>query len=166
MKRTVHLVIVVATLATAPLATAADGIGAFGELSQHYESIRQALMKDSTDGVSEHALDIRDVVAALEGDFSAERAGVSPDDADTVRSLLPEIQSRAGDLAATSGLENVRGAFSELTKPLVRWQSMVTGDRPIVAYCPMVKRPWLQPDGAIGNPYDSSMLRCGEVVSR
>jgi hypothetical protein len=30
----------------------------------------------------------------------------------------------------------------------------------------MEKKAWLQPDEAIGNPYDPTMLRCGEVVQR
>jgi hypothetical protein len=56
--------------------------------------------------------------------------------------------------------------MAELTKPLVRWHALLEGSRPVVAYCPMVKKAWLQPDGAIGNPYAPSMLGCGEVVQR
>ena len=57
--------------------------------------------------------------------------------------------------------------LAELTKPLVRWHELIEGPRPVVAYCPMYKRSWLQPSGdlEIGNPY-GGMPRCGEIVSR
>jgi len=70
---------------------------------------------------------------------------------------------RAGahDLAAT------RTAFGELSKPMVRYREMVSGDRPMVVYCPMAKKPWLQPKGEIGNPYfGQSMATCGTIVSK
>ena len=48
----------------------------------------------------------------------------------------------------------------------VRTDDPAPRDRPVVVYCPMEKKAWLQPDEAIGNPYVPSMLRCGEVVQR
>lgn len=154
-------------LAIAPFAARAAGAAsAFGEISQHYEAIRQALMKDSADGVADQSRAIRDAAAALRQDFTAERAGVSADDAEAARALLPEVEKLASDLAAASGLKEARAAFAELTKPLVRWQALVTGPRPMVVYCPMEKKSWLQPDEPVGNPYAPSMLRCGEVVAR
>jgi hypothetical protein len=36
--------------------------------------------------------------------------------------------------------------------------------RPIVVYCSMEKKSWLQPEGQISNPYvDASMRKCGEI---
>ena len=69
-------------------------------------------------------------------------------------------------LAAAKDLDDARNALASLTKPLSRWQKLVNGPRPVVVYCPMEKKAWLQPDGPIGNPYAPSMLRCGEVVQR
>jgi len=83
-----------------------------------------------------------------------------------VRPLLPEISEKATRVASASDLASVRGELAELTKPLVRWHELVEGSRPVVAYCPMEKKAWLQPDEAIGNPYAPYMLRCGEVVQR
>ena len=165
MNRTVHLAMTV-VLAIGSHAGADGGSSAFGEISGHYEAVRQALLKDSTDGVSEHARAIRAAAEVLQGDFSPERAGVSVADSEKARDLLPAVERGAGRLAAATGLENVRSAFAELTKPLVQWHALVEGARPVVAYCPMVRKPWLQPDEPIGNPYDPSMLRCGEVVAR
>jgi hypothetical protein len=157
---------VVTALSTGTLAVAAGGTTTFSEISEHYEAIRQALMKDATDGVADHARAIRDAAAALREDFTAERAGVSADNAETARALLPDVEKLAGNLAAANGLTDVRAAFAELTKPLVRWQALVIGKRPIVVYCPMEKKSWLQPDEPIGNPYATAMPRCGEIVAR
>ena len=151
-------------LAVAPGVAAADH--AFAGIAGQYELIRQALIEGSTEGVKEHALAIQFTASRLSRDFSAAKAGVAEKDAEAVRALLPEISERAGRLAAAEGLTAVRTELAELTRPLVRYQALVQGPRPIVVYCPMVKKSWLQPDEAIGNPYDPSMLRCGEVVGR
>jgi hypothetical protein len=151
-------------LAVAPSVAAADH--AFATIAREYEQVRLALIEGSTDGVKEHALAIQFAASRLSRDFSADAAGVAEKDAAAVRALLPEITERAGRLAAAEGLAAVRTELAELTKPLVRYQSLVQGPRPIVVYCPMVKQSWLQPDEAIGNPYDPSMLGCGQVVER
>jgi hypothetical protein len=139
---------------------------AFNAMFRDYEAIRHALMKDTTAGVREHAQAIQLIASRLSLDFSAASAGVAESDGPAVRELLPEVIERSGALAATDGLPAVRTALAELTKVLVRYHRLVQGDRPVVAYCPMEKKSWLQPDEAIGNPYAPSMLRCGEVVQR
>jgi len=151
-------------LAVAPGVAAADH--AFATIAREYEQVRQALIGNSTDGVREHALAIQFAASRLSRDFSAADAGVAEKDAAAVRELLPEIIERAGALAAADGLAAVRNQLAELTKPLVRYHALVQGPRPIVVYCPMEKKSWLQPDEAIGNPYAPSMLHCGEVVGR
>ena len=139
---------------------------AFSAISTHYEVIRQALMKDSAAGVREHAQAIQFIASRLSQDLSAASAGVAESDARAVREVLPGIIECSGALAAADGLTAVRTAFAELTMPLVRYHRLVQGARPVVAYCPMEKKSWLQPDEAIGNPYAPSMLRCGEIVQR
>ncbi len=38
--------------------------------------------------------------------------------------------------------------------------------RPVVVYCPRVRKSWLQAKGAVTNPYyGSSVLPCGSVVA-
>ena len=165
MHRTAAVVLLTAlALLTAPVAVADDH--AFAAIASQYELIRQALIEGSTEGVKEHALAIQFTASRLSRDFSAADAGVAEKDAEAVRALLPEISERAGRLASAEGLTAVRAELAELTKPLVRYHALVQGTRPIVVYCPMEKKSWLQPDEAIGNPYDPSMLRCGEVVQR
>lgn len=163
IRTTALLLTVVAALGSAGAAAAET---AFGDISTEYEAIRQALMKDSTASVREHAQAIQLIASRLSQNFSAASAGVGESDAPVVRQLLPEIIERSVALAAADGLAAIRTALAELTKPLVRYHRLVQGNRPVVAYCPMEKKSWIQPDQAIGNPYAPSMLRCGEIVQR
>jgi hypothetical protein len=162
----VATIVIAALVAVAGAGGAVAGEHAFAGIASEYEEIRQALIQDSTEGVQERALAIQFTASRLSRSFSADAAGVAEKDAAAARALLPEITERAGRLAAAEGLAAVRSELAELTKPLVRYLPLVQGPRPIVVYCPMVKKSWLQPDEAIGNPYDPSMLRCGEVVGR
>ena len=139
---------------------------AFSDIFGHYEAIRQALIEDSTEGVAEHARAISAAAARLERDFTASAAGVDSGDAAAVKELLPLIEERSMKVASAPDIASIRTEFAVLTKPLVRYHALVQGSRPVVAYCPMEKRAWLQPDEPIGNPYAPNMLRCGEVVQR
>jgi hypothetical protein len=139
------------TLALLTLAgiASADAAATFGELMKPYEEIRQALVLDSLDGVAEKA-------AAI-----GEKADQTADDEN-----LLKISGFARQLSEASDLEGARGAFYELSKVMVRYRSKVGGEGlPVVAYCSMLKKSWLQPEGEIGNPYyGQSMAVCGEVV--
>lgn len=145
----------------------ADAPTAFAEIMDHYEDVRQALSYDTIDGVAENARAIHAVGQSLESSFSAAAAGVAADHGERTRELLPEIVGAASDLAAAADLGAARDAFYALSKPLVRYRFGVEGERPMVLYCPMAKRSWLQPEGEIGNPYHGrSMPTCGEIVER
>jgi hypothetical protein len=148
------------------IATDAAENTVFDEISGHYEAIRQALIKNTTDDIAAQAEAIAVAATSLADAFSVEAAGVGAGDTAAVKALLPEVYARAEKLAAADGLADTRQEFAALTQPLARWQKLVKGPRPIVAYCPMEKKAWLQPDEAIGNPYAPSMLRCGEVVQK
>ena len=159
------------TVSAVVLAAGVAGVGAgedtaFSRITGHYEAIRQALIDDSTRGIATHAEAIAADATALEGDFEARAAGVEPGDADAVREMLPEVRTSAETLAAAKDLTHARQSLAVMTRPLTRWQKLVKGPRPVVVYCPMEKKAWLQPDEPVGNPYDPSMLRCGEVVQR
>ncbi|MDY7091589.1 MAG: DUF3347 domain-containing protein [Acidobacteriota bacterium] len=145
---------------------AADGEStAFDQVAEHYESVRLALTNDSTDGISEHGKKIAAILEELSSEWSSAAAGVRADMAEDVRDLLPELSEAATALSAATTLDAARDAFYDLSKPLVRWRKAAVGDKLVVAYCPMAKRSWLQPEGELGNPYyGQSMLRCGEVV--
>lgn len=139
---------------------------AFREVLEHYEPIRLALLHDGTDGVAEHARGIRHVLEALRADFDAHRAAVPEERGAALQKTLPELEGAARLLSAAASLEEARDEFHRLSKLMVRWREMSTGDRPVVVYCPMARKSWLQPAGEIGNPYyGQGMARCGKVVS-
>ena len=136
----------------------------FDVVMDHYESVRLALLADSTKGVAEHGTAIAAELNALQADFSHERAGTSPEAAMTVKELLPDMITAADALGQAKSLEATRTAFYALSKPLVRWREGVSENvRPSVAYCPMHKKSWLQPGSKIGNPY-GGMPGCGIIV--
>lgn len=138
-------------LLAAPSAFAADDTP-FTAMAQHYEAVWQALSGDTLDGVADHAEALAQI--AETGDHPAK-----------AREAVPEIVEHSRSLAAASNLGAARDAFGELTKPMVRYRKTVGADHLQVAYCPMLKKAWLQPEGDLANPYyGSEMLTCGEIV--
>lgn len=142
-----------------------DESTAFDQVVEHYEAARLALINDTTDGIAERGRDIKAVLDQLSSKWSPAAAGVGVHAAEEVRDSLPELSEAATALSTATSIEAARDAFYDLSKPLVRWRKAAEGDKPVVAYCSMAKRSWLQPEGELGNPYyGQSMLRCGEVV--
>jgi hypothetical protein len=71
----------------------------------------------------------------------------------------------AEKLGAAKSLEAARAAFGDLSDAIIK---LAGGKSPggdvHVAYCPMVKKSWLQKGETISNPYyGKSMLTCGEI---
>jgi hypothetical protein len=75
------------------------------------------------------------------------------------------IASRADGVAQAPDVERARHAFAELTDAMLAYRDTAREEpKPVVAYCSMAKRSWLQPKGKIGNPYlDASMRECGQI---
>ncbi len=139
---------------------------AFDTITKHYEAIYESLVTDSIEGIPTHAKAIATASQSVSEKFSARTAGVSEANADQCRKILPEISSAATALAAAKDISSARDAFGDLSVPLVEYREMINGEKPKVAFCPMVKKPWLQEGSEIGNPYfGSSMLGCGSIVS-
>ncbi len=154
------------TLLASGVAASTPETSTFQGLDEHYQAIRLALLGDSTKGVQEHAEAITKAATALKSDATATKAGVADADLATVSDLLPQVIARAKTLAAASEIGAQREALKKLTQPLVRWHAKLTGERPRVAYCPMERGSWFQPDGVIGNPYGGTrMPRCGSFVT-
>ena len=156
----------VLAVTTTGAAQATEGSGApLPSLLTHYEAIRQQLLGDSLDGVADHVAAIRRDFDRLEATFDAETAEVDPERVYSARKLLPEIGAAVAKLESARGLEPTRDAFYELSKVLIRYRYLSIGEWPAVAYCPMAKRSWLQPQGEIGNPYyGPSMPKCGSLI--
>jgi hypothetical protein len=74
------------------------------------------------------------------------------------------IAAKADALSAAKDVASARSAFAALSDEVIRFRASGAGDRPIVVYCSMEKKSWLQPKGAIANPYVAPTMRtCGEV---
>ena len=79
------------------------------------------------------------------------------------------LSAAAGKAAAATTLEAARTAFGDLSTALIAYadksKQPVAGK--IVAYCPMVKKSWVQTDGTIANPYyGKAMATCGSQTRK
>lgn len=140
---------------------------AFDALVENYLGIQTALAGDSIEGVAASAVAIAKSTAALAEDFDAHQAGIDAVDADRLIKLLPDLQAAAVALSKTETLDAARAAFGGLSDAMVSYRNLASGERPHVAFCPMVKKSWLQNGKTIANPYyGSAMLHCGSIVEK
>jgi len=137
----------VAATAPAPAASHAPATPASNALTDAAFAIQQALAHDTITGVGRQAAALRDAAAAAH---------------------LPAVATAAADLAQQTTIADARRAFGALSDALVAYARAhpdlrAAGVR--VAYCPMVRKSWLQKDGPVENPYyGSRMLACGELT--
>jgi hypothetical protein len=79
----------------------------------------------------------------------------------------PAIAKAAKSVAAAQDLNSAREAFGPLSDAVIAALKAHGGKDQgdvKVAYCPMIRRSWLQKDAKIRNPYyGSAMLDCGEI---
>jgi hypothetical protein len=76
-----------------------------------------------------------------------------------------EIARAASDLGRQTTVADTRTAFGEVSDALISFMQeakLLTPEGVRTAYCPMLRKSWLQRDSAINNPYyGSKMLECG-----
>jgi len=108
-----------------------------------YLKIQTALAGDSLDGVAAGAAAVATAAAKL-------GAAGAP---------VAEAATRMG---AASDIKAARTLFMDLSETLIKAAGESLASDVRIAYCPMVKKHWLQTDKEIRNPYyGSSMLTCG-----
>jgi hypothetical protein len=124
-----------------------------------------------------------DFVADVVGPYLAIQSALVNDDlkpvADAARSLQKSAERLGGDgkalvaaaakAANARSIEDAREAFGDLSTALIAYAD--TTKQPIegkiVAFCPMVKKSWVQTDGAIANPYYGKAMRtCGNSTRK
>jgi hypothetical protein len=109
-------------------------------------AIQIALAHDALDGLPAKALTLARAAAALGPPAAA-------------------IANAATDLSHQAGLDEARTAFGAVSDALLaylREQKLSPPAGVRNAYCPMLRKSWLQRDGAINNPYyGRKMLECG-----
>lgn len=141
---------VFALLATVfSLAPAAASAEVTSDLIAPYLRIQVALAADSVATVKADA-----------GLIAAEAGRLGPSGA--------AMKTAASELADASNLNVARAAFGRLSEALIAFTET---DRPAVgsdlnvAFCPMVKKSWIQKGTAIQNPYGGkSMQSCGSIT--
>jgi Cu(I)/Ag(I) efflux system membrane fusion protein len=143
MKLITALFVVVASAFVSQLAAAADLPAA---LVDPYLAVQAALSSDKFDGVTAAAQQIETAAVNL----GSENEG---------------IVAGAKKLSAAKDIAAARVAFGEVSAAIVEYAEKTKsgfGKDVRLAYCPMVKKPWLQKEETIRNPYyGSSMLICG-----
>ena len=88
--------------------------------------------------------------------------------ADKLGTPAKTLSAAAAELQQASDLEGAREAFGRLSTALIEYSESTEtalGPDTNVAYCPMVKKSWLQQGKKIANPYGGTKMRsCGEIV--
>jgi hypothetical protein len=113
-------------------------------------AIQVALARDSIEGLRANAAALR----------QAARAAGPP---------AATIERAAGALETQGTIVDARREYGVMNDALVAYLKaagtpLAAGVR--VAYCPMVRKSWLQMDGPLANPYyGSRMLGCGEFTT-
>ena len=125
----------------AVLALAAMPAFAGTTLYTKYETVRQGLLKSS----------LKDTQASAKQLAAAARAEKNE-----------TVAKQADAVAASPDIAAARKAFGTLSDEMIKIRNAGKGDRPAVAFCPMVNKSWLQSaKDQIGNPYDPAMKECG-----
>lgn len=140
------LTILVTALCLMPVVATAD---VANDLVAPYLRVQTALANDSTATIKADA----DQIAA-----EAARLG-EPGEA---------MKAAATELANAADVHKARAAFGRLSDALVKYsegEHAPLGADLNVAYCPMVKKSWVQKGSTVANPYGGkSMQSCGQVT--
>jgi mono/diheme cytochrome c family protein len=111
-------------------------------------ALHTALAHETLAGVSTHAAALRDAAIAAN-----DRA----------------VAAAAVELARQTNIADARRAFGAVSDALVAYARSHTEVRTAgvrAAYCPMLRKSWLQQDGPVQNPYyGRRMLACGEFTN-
>lgn len=97
-------------------------------LFDRYETVRQALLRADVKTVQSSA---RDLASAAHG------------------AKLETVAAHAKTLATASNIKDARAAFAKVSQEMITYRDGVSGKRPVVAYCSMEKKSWLQPSVGI-----------------
>ena len=131
------ILLIVAVLAATPLL--ADET----KIYSSYETARQALIKISLP-------EIQSATKQLAANARDEKQ--------------PRIAARADALAKANDIAVARTAFAALSEEVIKFRASGCCERPVVVYCSMEQKFWLQPKGEIGNPYVTAGMRhCGQI---
>jgi hypothetical protein len=132
---------------------------------ENYFAIQSSLANDSIEGIPARAQALAKAIEKLQ----AASANASGDENDkSMNTLMADIKASAESLAGKKNIDPARKEFGTLSEKLVDYQRRYgktqAGDVRIFV-CDMVKKPWLQNNDEIRNPYfGSAMLKCGRKL--
>jgi len=126
--------------------TPAAGTSMPASVVDPYLQVQSALANDSVEGVKANAGNVATAASAL-------------------GAPAMKISTAALQLASAGELEDARTKFGVLSEAIDTYMTglhLTPPEGVKVAYCPMIRKPWLQQDGTIANPYyGTQMLTCG-----
>ena len=123
---------------------------------------------DAIDGVLTPYFRIQAQLADDKGDVKAD-AELVAQAASGLGAQGEPIATAARTLAGSTSLAAARDAFGTLSDALIVYADSTHDalEGATTAYCPMVKKSWVQQGASIRNPYfGKSMLACGSVKKR
>jgi len=143
-------------------AVAAGEAGRFQRLFNHYNAIRLALAADTTLEVPYHAERLGVLAGVLARE--ARRSGREKDRA--IAEQLRAVSDAARKVALSADLKTTRVEFAKLSRALLAYRGAADVEDPVVVFCPLHNKIWLQRSEArVGNPYmGAQRTRCGQVL--
>ena len=92
------------------------------------------------------------------------QSALAADDLAAAKKAATDLGESGAALAKSGSLKEARSSFEALS---LRAEELATGQPGYyVAYCPMVKKSWVQTSTKISNPYmGKGMSTCGEIKS-
>ncbi len=90
------------------------------------------------------------------------RSALAADDIGAVKAAAGDLGEEGAPLANSGSLKDARAAFGKLSDKAKQLAAGQSGY--YVAYCPMLKKEWVQTSEKIANPYGGKeMVTCGEI---
>jgi hypothetical protein len=90
------------------------------------------------------------------------RSALAADDLAAAKTAAGDVGDEGAELSKSSSLKEARAAFEKLSDKARQRAAGQPGY--YVAYCPMLKKDWVQTTDKIANPYyGKRMLECGEI---
>lgn len=140
-------------------AQAADFDASMGSILAEYLKIQEALAADTIKGVESSAHAIQDSAKKLHPGHVAEKH------TEHYKNIPQDLIAACERLYAADGIDSVREAFKNLSKPVSNWVTMAKPKHVSVMYCPMANAGWVQRGSDVANPYLAGEGKsCGQVV--
>ena len=131
----------------------------FKEVQQPYDAVRLALTAERLPAAKKEAAKLR-AAAQAEQAWAKTATGRGPE----LVKPFANVAAAAAKIERAATITDARKAFGASSDALRAAMKIAERDDFLVVFCPMVKLHWLQPKGAIRNPYGSAMPDCGRVV--